>query len=162
MIIQIIGFIAMILLCISSFIKQKDTMLMYQLIAYLILSVHYLLLGGYTGSILELMLVIASILGSKNIKNKNIFMSIFIIVYFLICIVTFTDWYSIIPAIACVIMTWCLIYGNKMALRLGLIISLIGWGLYSAFIGSYSVFISNLLMILFITISLIGGVNREK
>ena len=161
MLIQLIGLIAVILLCISSFIKTKESMLMYQLIACLILSLHYLLLGGYTGSILELILVITTFTCSRRIKNKNIFMIILSLINIIICIITFNAWYCIIPTLVCIMMTWCLIYGNKLALRLGMLISSIGWALYSFFIGSYSVFISNIIMAAII-IYIIRGDSYEK
>ena len=152
--IQLIGVAAFIFLFISYFMKDKEGILVMQIISYLIFSIHYLMLGGFTGSLMEMVCAASSFLNYKNINNKKIYSIILSIVIILVGIISFNHWYSIIPIITCLITPLCLIYGNSKVIRFSGLIAAFGWGLYSFFVHSYAGVCSDIVLFIFIIISI--------
>ena len=162
MYIQLIGVVSFFFLLISYLVRKKEDILQYQLIAYMIYAIHYLLLGAYTGSVLALTLLSASFLGNNKVKHPYRFVIFFTVVYSVIGIITFDKWFCVLPVIACIIATLALIYGNKLALKLSSLMASICWGIYSLFVHSYAGFYSNIILALFIVYLLVKEDIYEK
>lgn len=162
MIIQLIGFLAFVFLFISYFVKNKDNILLFQFISYIIFSFHYLLLGAFTGAAMEIGCAGSSILSFEKVKNKKLYTIIFIILYLIIGIFTYDAIYSIIPIISNIIMVYALFYGDEFKVRLAGVINSIGWMLYSFFVHSYSTFICNIILLIYIILCMFIRRKNEK
>ncbi len=160
--IQVLGFIAFIFFFASYIFKNKENIVWFQLISYMIFSIHYLLLGAFTGSLLELGCVGSSIATNYHSNNKKIYSIILIAIYIVIAIISWESWYSLIPTIVCIFTTLSLFYGNAFTLRLVGLVNSLGWGIYSYFVKSYVGVVTNSFLIIFILICIIMRRKNEK
>lgn len=162
MLIQILGVIAFIFLFISYIFKKKDDIVLNQLIAYMIFSIHYLMLGAFTGSLLELGCVGSSLATHYHSNKKKLLSIVLTIIYIVIAIISWESWYSLIPTIVCIVTTLALFYGNALAIRLVGLLNSLGWGIYSLCVHSYSVAISNAFLFIFVLVCIVMRRGYEK
>lgn len=155
MFVQIIGGIAFVFLFISYFMKKKDNILFFQIISYLIFAIHYFLLGAFTGSLLEVGCSLGALINRGKVLSKQIYVLFLCLLYIVISIISFNNWYSIIPTITVILTTLGLAYGNTKIIKLTGIVSCVGWALYSFFVKSYVSIYTNIFLIIFIIISII-------
>lgn len=100
---QIIGFIAMAIIVISYQQKSHKNILSFQMVSGLLFTVHYILLGAYTGAIMNLLGAFRSLVYANRGKkwaSAIIWPIIFSIGFLISGILTWKDIYSIFPMIA--------------------------------------------------------------
>lgn len=140
--VQFIGAIGYTLLALSYFKKEKKQILFMQIFAYIMFTIHYYLLSGFTGAICNLVGLVALItiylFDKYKFKNKKIMAMIFIILIILINVQTFQNIYSIFPMIASVIVIISFITDNEAAIREIGVISAVCWLIYAIVYKSYT------------------------
>ena len=139
--IQVIGAIAFVALTGSYYLKEKKNILFMHIIAYIMFTIHYYLLSGITGAICNAIGLVALlsiyIIEKFKWKNKNLVAGIFIILIFIINIVTFQNIFSIFPMIASIIVIVSFLLDNEDYIRGIGLISAVCWLIYAIVYKSY-------------------------
>lgn len=150
---QLIGAIAFFTLAGSYYKKEKKKILFMHIIAYIMFTIHYYLLSGLTGTICNVIGLLALlsiyVIEKYNWKNKNLIACIFIILIFIINIATFQNIFSIFPIIASTIVIVSFLMDNEDYIRGIGLISAVCWLIYAIAYKSY-------ISIVFETLTLIG------
>ncbi len=100
---QIVGFIAMAIIVISYQQKTHKNILLFQMVSGLLFTVHFLLLGAYTGAIMNLLGALRSLVYSnreKKFTSSVIWPILFTIGFAVSGILTWDGWISVVPLIA--------------------------------------------------------------
>ena len=142
-IIQVIGAVAFTLLSISYYKKEKEKILFYQILAYIVFTIHYYMLGGLTGAMCNLLglisLVIIYLFDKFKCNKDNKKLLIYSIIPFLIVIslITFENIYSLFPILASVIAIASFVSDNENKIRqMGIIVNFC-WLVYAIVYKSY-------------------------
>lgn len=164
--IQLIGAIAYITIALSYYKKEKKSILLMQIIAYVFFSIHYYFLNGISGVIcnwIGLFALIAIYIFDKyKLKNK-LFISIFFIAALIVInILTFQNIYSIFPTIASVIVIISFVLDNEDFIRKIGIISAICWLIYAIVYKSYISIAFEVVTLIGVCIALIKNPNKRK
>ncbi len=152
--IQLIGFIAVCLMVAVFQSKKRKTLLTLQVCSTLLFSLHFLLLGAMTGSIMNLIGSARSFTFLKLGKNRNILYLLFFI--FLFSIASILTWQGVKSLLPLIGMTFGTIaYWQTKPCRTRLItpLSTMPWFFYSLITGSYP---GMLVEILVFTSTLVG------
>ena len=144
--IQLIGILAFCILVLSFYKKDTITILTYQITSNLIYSIHYFLLGGLSGAFCSFIGIIRNIALIKSNKTK-IIIPIILILYLIVTIIFYEGIYSILPMIANSSYLIAMAYKKKKSLLIGALISSSLWIIYSLFIDSYVVVITESILI---------------
>ena len=132
---QIIGFGGIACMCLSYQFKKSRTLFMIQLIASLLFSIHFLLLGAYTGMILNGIEILREYLLLQDDKpwaNRKWVIWGMAAVMALAGILTWEGWYSIFSVIGSTAGTFFLWTRDPKKLRLGsLFVVSPGWMTYN-------------------------------
>ena len=103
---QIIGFVAMAIIVFSYQQKSHKNILTFQMVSGLLFTVHFLLIGAYTGCVSNLIGALRSLIYANRGKNKftdfKLWPVIFSVVFTVSGIMTWADIYSVFPIIAMV------------------------------------------------------------
>lgn len=134
---QVLGFIYAFILLLSNFGKTKTQILFLQTISFFFKSIHYLLLGGFSGFLISLVSMIRNIIFLK-IEKTILWLITFIFLYLLMGIYSYENIFSVLPVLATIIYTLTVNKNNLLYLRTGLIITSIVWLIYNIYINSYS------------------------
>lgn len=100
---QIIGFIAMGIIVISYQQKSHKNILTFQMVSGLLFTVHYILLGAYTGAIMNLLGAFRSLVYANRGKkwaSSIIWPTVFSIGFVISGIMTWDNVFSVFPLIA--------------------------------------------------------------
>ena len=134
--IQIIGFVAWILLVLSYYRKNTNKILVFQIISTVLFCLHYYLLGAYSGLVICIFEVVRDYL--YYITDKDIYIFVFsVIVYFICSIVTYTSILDLFPYLAS-LMDGFFLTKKKKIVVVGAIITYILWFIYDMYALSYS------------------------
>lgn len=152
--VQIVGFVAWILLGLSYYRKDTDKILAFQVIANILFCLHYLLLSAYSGLLICVFELIRDYLYYKTDKDNYIFIgSIFI--YIVSSILTYTTLLDVFPYVASTLDGFFLTKKRKVVV-FGAIITYTLWLIYDIYVVSWSgaitdgiIIISNLSILLF-------------
>jgi len=150
---QTLGFFYTLFLIISNFQKTAKKILIFQTLSFLFKSIHYLLLGGLSGFWSSNISMIRNIIFSKIKRNKKL-TYFFIILYFILGIITYKDLGSILPMCASIYYTIIVNTNNPKYLRKGMIINCLIWLLYNIYIISYAGITTQIVMIISTIISI--------
>lgn len=158
-IIQIIGGFGILASIISFQCKKHNRILFFRTLNEFIFSIQYLLLGAYTGMIMNIIGCIRNIIFSKRVsQNKSTVLGsvIFSIGFFLFGLLTYQGKKSILIIIAKILST--LAYGNKntTVVRSLILVTSTSWLIYNYCVGS----IAGILCEAFTLLSLIAGIIR--
>lgn len=152
--IQLIGFVAWILLAVSYYRKDTNHILFFQIISTILFCVHYLLLGAYSGLLICVYEVIRDYSYYKTDADNYIFLGS-ILVYGISAYVTFTTVLDVFPYIASLIDEFFLTK-KRVIVVLGAIVTYTLWLIYDLYAKSYSgaitdgiIIISNLYILIF-------------
>lgn len=152
--IQILGFVAWILLAVSYYRKNTNKILVFQIIGTLLYALHYYLLGAYSGMFICLFEVLRDFSYYKTDWDKYIFMGS-IPIYLTYGILNYTNIISTFPIVASIVDGFSLT-GKKKVVIIGAIIEYVLWVIYDIIVMSYSgaitdgiVAISNISILLF-------------
>ena len=100
---QIIGFVAMGIIVVSYQQKTHKNILVFQMVSGLLFTIHYILLGAYTGAVMNLLGAFRSLVYANRDKKwaSSVVWPILFSVGFLISgILTWNNTYSVFPLIA--------------------------------------------------------------
>ncbi len=152
--IQLIGFIAWILLALSYYRKDTNHILVFQIISTILFCLHYLLLGAYSGLLICVYEVIRDYSYYKTDIDDYIFMGS-ILVYGISAYLTFTTVLDVFPYVASLIDGFFLTKKRNVVV-LGAIVTYTLWLVYDLYAKSYSgaitdgiIIISNLYILFF-------------
>ena len=152
--IQLIGFIAWLLLAFSYYRKDTNHILVFQIISTILFCLHYLLLGAYSGLLICVYEVIRDYAYYKTDVDDYIFMGS-VVVYGISAYVTFTTVLDLFPYIASLIDGFFLTK-KRVIVVLGAIVTYTLWLIYDLYAKSYSgaitdgiIIISNLYILIF-------------
>lgn len=160
--IQLIGLLAFCILVLSYYKKKESMILTYQITANFAYSVHYFLLGGIAGALTSFIGIFRNILFIKLKNNKVILGSIFILLYLIVTIIFYENFYSIFPMIANSSYLISMIKGSRKSLLIGGILNSSFWLLYSIFVSSYAGMITESIIIISNSIQLIKLKNSKR
>ena len=153
-IIQLIGFIAWLLLALSYYRKDTNHILVFQIISTILFCLHYFLLGAYSGLLICVYEVIRDYSYYRTDKDNYIFVGS-IIVYLISAYITFTAWLDLFPYLASMIDGFFLTKKRKTVVW-GAIVTYTLWLIYDLYALSYSgaitdgiIIISNLYILIF-------------
>lgn len=153
--IQLIGLLAFCVLVLSYYKKNTVTILVYQITANFAYAVHYFLLGGLSGAFNSVISIIRNIIFINSKDNKRLLSIIFIMLYLLVTIVFYENFYSVFPMIANSLYLLSLVSNNRKSIIIGGILDALFWLLYSIFVFSYVGVITELILIISNTIQLL-------
>ena len=152
--IQLIGFIAWLLLAFSYYRKDTNHILVFQIISTVLFCVHYFLLGAYSGLLICAYEVIRDYAYYKTDADNYIFMGS-VLVYGISAYVTYTTLLDLFPYIASLIDGFFLTK-KRVIVVLGAIVTYTLWLIYDLYAKSYSgaitdaiIIISNLYILIF-------------
>ena len=149
---QICGAIALILTVISIQVKTKDKIIMCTILANIVVTMQYFLLGALTGGVLSIINTIRCIVfyiyKKKNLKPSIIILLIFEIVTIISGCISFQNAWSLIPIVVSVIYTYGLWQDNVTVIRITTGIAGFGWALYNAIVKAYTGVIQETLAVL--------------
>ena len=144
--IQILGFIAWILLVLSYYRKNTNKILVFQIISTVLFCVHYFLLGAYSGLLICVFEVIRDYLYFRSDKDNYIFIGS-VIVYIISSIITFTSILDLFPYLASMIDGFFLTQKKKIVV-FGAIVTYVLWFIYDMYAKSYSGAITDAILIM--------------
>lgn len=156
---QIIGLIAAAVLWASFQCKDTKRLFLMQLVSSMIFSLHFLLLGAYTGMILNLTEVLRSYLlyqGNKKWASHRITMVAIMLMFTISGVITWDGWISILPTAAMVLGTLFMWSRNGKTLRFAMLFFISPcWMVYNVAMGSIAGVLTEIVNIVSIIISLI-------
>lgn len=153
--IQLIGLLAFCIHVLSFYKKKPITILVYQITANFAYAVHYFLLGGISGAILDIISIFRNITFIRIKDNKVIASLIFIFLYLLITFLFYEDYYSIFPFFGNTVYLLSIIRKDRKSLLIGGILCSIFWLLYAIFVNSYVSIVTEIILILSNSIQLV-------
>ena len=141
------SFLSACCLCYSTFGKKKENMLKWQVANTFFLILSNLFLKGYSGMATNLVCLIRNIIGAKGRLNKHntVILTILIVVGGIL--VNNRGWFGLLPVIASVEYSACMyLCKNAQQLRLALAVNVALWAVYDLIIGSYPMFVTDLIV----------------
>lgn len=157
MIIQIIGFIGFIALGISNLKQKRKDILFYQIISSFFFSAHYYLLGALTASIVNAFGITRGIVfynKEGNSKKYYYLLFIYILVFSLIGVFTYENYYSLLPIFAYILYTIVAFVEKEKIIKIICFIVSLLWLVYDIIYKSYAGIISDTCMLITILIGL--------
>ena len=144
--IQLIGFIAWILLALSYYRKDTNHILVFQIISTILFCFHYFLLGAYSGLLICVYEVVRDYSYYRTDLDDYIFLGS-ILVYGISAYLTFTTVLDVFPYIASLIDGYFLTK-KRNTVVLGAIVTYTLWFIYDLYAKSYSGAITDAIIIL--------------
>ena len=139
-IIQIIGFVAYAILAISYFCKKKSQILIWNIVASLILALHFFLLEGLSGALCNLIgaAAMAAIYfyEKRGGKNKKLLIGLMFPVGIAIAFLSWQGILSLVPIAASMVLISGFIFKKPQQVRITGVIGGLLWLIYSIFVGS--------------------------
>lgn len=164
---NIIGFIAFIVSLIAYHRKTKKEIFENMVITNVLDIIHYLLLSAYSGCFTKIIALIRNIVIIKKERiqwlSSNYCLILFIIIYIISGIFTFTNIWSIfciMAAIIYIILCW---NGNELQVKKSAFFCYFLWLIYNISVQSYAGIVSNIISIISTFIALkLEKRNNEK
>ncbi len=136
---QIIGFAGLACNGLSFQQKKRKGILTFQICAAILFVIHYILLGAYTGAVLNFLGLLRSIVfvnSDKKWAKSPIWLVVFVLVFGVASALTWVDWYSIMPAAAMILTTVSYWFKNETKIRLVTFPGSPCWLIYNILTGS--------------------------
>lgn len=134
-------------LCYSTFGKRKENMLKWQVANTSFLILANLFLKGYSGMATNLVCLIRNILGAKGRLNRTNTVVLTILIVAGGVAVNNRGWLGLLPVIASVEYSICMyLCKDAQQMRLALAINVALWAIYDFAIGSYPMFVTDLIV----------------
>lgn len=148
---QIFALLSSLCLLISFWQKKRNKILFFQILDSSFDIIQYLLLGAYTGGLISLLGATRAYTFSKS--NKKQFLFLFLTLYIIASIITFSGWESIIPLIAALIYTVVIWNKKEKNIRLFSILVFILWFIYDVLVKAYVSSITDIVLVISNTIA---------
>ncbi len=158
-IVQAVGFVGMAFAFISFQNNNIKKLLFFQTLAALSFAIHFSLLGAFTGAVMNILGASRNIIFANREKkwaNNKLWMYFFILLYTVLGIFTWKDYFSILPIIAMTLATVAFWIPNPKATRFIVLPSSPCWLIYNIFNKS----IAGSLTEIFVSTSLIIAIVR--
>ena len=164
--IQCIGAIGYGTLAFSYFKKEKRQILFMQIVAYIFFVIYYYLLSGITGAICNLIglfaLVTIYLFEKYKLKNKFGISMFFILLLFIVNIMTFQNWYSIFPMIASTIVIISFLENNENDIRWIGVLAALCWLLYAIVYKAYIAILFEVVTFVNVYMALIKNMPKKE
>lgn len=156
---QIIGLVALLLGAVSWNLPSKKKILYFQGLASATYFLHYLLLGGTAGALMNLVTFFRSIVFSKK-EHSSWAKSDLWIYFFMALSVTLVGlfwrgWADILPVCGVILGTWALSRQNPREIRIYMLLTIAFWTPYVIIIQSYSGLLSQVVGVVSIVLGMI-------
>lgn len=163
---NIIGFVAFIVTLIAYHRVTKKKIFENMIFANVLDVIHYLVLGAYSGCITKVVALIRNFVIVKKEKCKwlssKLILILFIIVYVISGIVSFTNiWSSFCILAAIIYLIWCW-NGNELQVKRAAFYCYFLWLIYNLSVQSYAGIISNVVSIISTFIALRNEKRKNK
>lgn len=149
---QLIGVIAFFISLIAYHRDKKEKILGNMVLSNVFNLMHYFLLGAYSGCITKVIAICRDtfviLKDKKKSLSSNIFLFIFILIYIMAGIYTYTNIWSILPLIAAIIYIIPIWNGNEIIVRKTAFICYFLWLIYNIFVFSIAGITSNIISII--------------
>ena len=160
--IQVIGFVSFATFASAFYLKTRKQILAVQIIALVLWSIHYFLLGAVTGEVLLLIGAARSFVFYFR-KDGNWVNSPFVLCFFLLIVVisgylTWNGWVSIFSVVGVIFATFSHWQKDPQRLRIVFLPSTLFWFIYNILVGSYAGLVSESVMLVATT----GSIIREN
>ena len=137
----------------SFYMKERWKQLIFLVLANAFYLTHFFLLGAITGGAILCLCLIRNIVNflyeRKFNKKTNIYLVlVFDILAFLICVLTFANWISILPAAAIIIYNTLFIFDSTLINRISIILHSGCYIAYNYIICSYTAFGTEIIALL--------------
>lgn len=160
---QILGMIALILVCLGYFQKKKTSFLIFQVFANIFYAFSFLVQGAFVGAFLTFISVLRSIIfyicQKKEFKYTYIFLILILISYVTTTIIFWDSWFDIIPLITSTIFTFAFYIKDIRLTRFIMIPPNAMLVLYNIYTKTY---VNSLLAILEIGIAIISNIKSKN
>lgn len=147
--VQIIGFFAILSFAIAPQQKKKSKVLFFQLIASVLYSIQYFILGAYTAvatNITDMIKTIVFLNYSKNEKKIPIYyFIIYAIVIIILGVFTINSIISSIPVIAALLFAYATWQNNMKLYRVLNLLVILMYAIYNLYFGAYVSFIGSVI-----------------
>lgn len=133
---QLVGVVGLVLLIAAFQTNTRKKMLRIQMASALAWTIHFLLLGAYTGAAMNVVTTVRNVMFVRFRKKQWAFW-VMVAGIVIVTALTFKNWTSLLPAIACLAGT---IAAWRMNPRIIRVVALIGpplWFVHNFFNGSY-------------------------
>lgn len=158
---QVLIVFVYILICTTYFLRNRRKILITNIIAHIFQAGSFLLLNGLTGVAMNIVYIIRDsffAIDDKNRKNNNlnkrdyIILSIFISIIIILAIFTYSDWSSLLSAVATIISTIAIWQKNtKYYKLLGIPVSMAWLGYYIFLQSIFAIVLESILLVSTIT-----------
>lgn len=164
--IQVLGFIAWILLVYSYYRENTNKILIFQILSTILFCIHYYLLGAYSGLLICFYEIVRDYSYYRTDKDNHIFLGS-LVVYTISAVATYTNFLDLFPYIASMIDGFFLTKKRKTVV-FGAIVTYTMWFIYDMYALSYSgaitdgiLIISNIMILVF-NIDIFNGKNIKR
>lgn len=158
--VQLLGFLAWIVLVLSYYRKNTNKILIYHILANILYCIHYWMLNAYSGFFICLIEIIFDYGYYKTDKDKYIYITS-IPIRILCGLINYKSLIDILPIIASLVDGYTLTKKKKTVI-IGAIISYSLWVIYDLFVLSYTGAITNTILVLSNLFILIFNYNIFK
>ncbi len=138
---QVMGAVALILTVIGVQFKKKDNIVFLNVFANIFVAIEYFLLGAITGAVVSILNAIRCfvfyLFSRKNLKPSVIVLVIFEIVSITSGILTWENWWSLIPIVVTMAYTYGLWQDNIFIIKLFTGFAGFGWAIYNFVVRAY-------------------------
>ena len=136
---QILGVIAIFIGFITYQIKSQSRLLLVQSSLALIFSIHYLLLGAYSGMAMNIVAVIRNFSYDRRLKNRiesKVIPVFFVVLQAIMCALTWEAWYSVFILLGLCGNTYCMSFKSSQNIRKSILVTCPLVFTYNVFAGS--------------------------
>lgn len=163
--IQIIGFGAFIMLGLSYWQAKKQRIMLWQMGANLLFSLHYFLLKAWPGalcSVFQIVVLLLFTLGDKY-KWKRVFIAVpVVLIFILIAVVTYKAPITLLPILGSLLSLLPFFQSNRRVIQISGIFSALAWLVYVISVGSYSGILTESVLAVLTAASLIKRPKKAK
>lgn len=153
---QLLALLSSFFLLISFWQKKRKKILFFQMLDSFFGVLQYLLLGAFTGGIINFLGAIRALFFSKS--NNKYYLYLFLALYIIASLITFNGIKSLIPLLAALIYTVVIWNKEEKNIRFFSIFVFMLWFIYDFLVKAYVSFTTDIILIL----SNIFAINRYK
>lgn len=123
---QVFGGIALILLCISYFVKKRSVFFIFQTIADIFYALAFLVVGAYVGAFVTFVAVFRTLFlyfsEGQELKGEFLFLTIFVVLNILISVSYYSSPYDFLPILTSLIFTYSYAIKDMQIMRYVLLV----------------------------------------
>ncbi len=155
---QAVGCLGMVLAFISFQKGNREGIIFFQIMASTVFTLHFTLLGAYTGAVLNLLGILRNVVflhREKSWANKKIWLYLFLALFIIAGIITYKNIFSLFPMLGMCIASVALWMRNSRHTRFIVIFSSPCWLIYNIVNSSYPGILTESFVLISLSISII-------